>query len=105
MPSALVSVLYPAEADAKFDLDYYNTKHIGLVNEKWSKYGLQQYWVADLRGSGGPYAIQTTMLWESLESFQAAAAAEESAAVFADVPNFTNVKPVLVSGGVVKSGP
>lgn len=103
MPSALVSVIYPNEPDTKFDLDYYNTKHIGLVTEKWTKYGLQQYWVADLRPSGGPYAIQTTMLWESLESFQKAAAAEESAAVFADVPNFTNSKPVLLSGGVVKS--
>lgn len=103
MPSALVSVLYPNEPDTKFDLEYYNTKHIGLVNEKWGKQGLQSYWVVDLRQSGGPYAIQTTMLWESLESFQKASSAEDSAAVFADVPNFTNVKPVLLSGGVVKS--
>lgn len=43
------------------------------------------------------------MLWESLEGFQKAAAAEDSAAVFADVPNFTNTKPILLSGGVVKS--
>lgn len=104
MAPALVSVVYPSEPDAKFDLDYYNTKHIGLVTEKWSKVGLQQYWVADLRPSGGPYAIQTTMLWESLEAFQKAASSEESAAVFADVPNFTNLKAVLLSGGVVKSG-
>lgn len=103
MPSALVSVVYPNGPDVKFDLDYYNTKHIDLVTEKWTKYGLQQYWVADLRPSGGPYAIQTTMLWESLESFQKAAAAEESAAVFADVSNFTNSKSMVLSGGVVKS--
>lgn len=103
MPAALVSVIYPSEPDAKFDLEYYNTKHIGLVSEKWTKFGLQQYWVADLRASGGPYAIQCTMLWESIEGFQKAAAAEDSAAVFADVPNFTTLKPVLLSGGVVKS--
>ena len=103
MAPALVSVIYPSGEDIKFDLDYYNTKHIGLVSEKWTKYGLQQYWVADLRPSGGPYAIQCTMLWDSIENFQKAAAAEDSAAVFADVPNFTNSKPVLLSGVVAKS--
>ncbi|KAG8166355.1 hypothetical protein KVR01_002044 [Diaporthe batatas] len=103
MPSALVSVVYPNEPDTKFDLDYYKSEHISLVNAKWTKYGLQQYWVADLRSSGGPYAIQTTMLWDSLESFQKAAGAEESAAVFADVPNFTNSKPAILSGPIVKS--
>ncbi|KAI7775645.1 hypothetical protein LA080_006483 [Diaporthe eres] len=103
MPSALVTVVYPSQPDAKFDLDYYNTKHIGLVTEKWGKLGLQQYWVADLRPSNGPYAIQCTMLWESLEAFQKAAASEDSAAVFADVPNFTNLKATVLSGGVVKS--
>ncbi|POS71467.1 hypothetical protein DHEL01_v210143 [Diaporthe helianthi] len=103
MPSALVSILYPSGPDTNFDLDYYTTKHMGLVAEKWSKCGLQQYWVADLRPSNGPYIIQTVMLWESLESFQKAAATEDSAVVFADVSNFTNSKPVLLSGGVVSS--
>ena len=102
MPAALVSVIYPSEPDAKFDLDYYNNKHMSLVTEKWTKFGLQHYWVADLRASGGPYAIQCTMLWESIEGFQKAAA-EDSAAIFADVSNFTTLKPVLLSGGVVKS--
>lgn len=103
MAPALVTVVYPSQPDAKFDLDYYNTTHIGLVTEKWTKYGLQKYWVADLRPSKGPYAIQCTMLWESFEGFKKAGAAEESAAVFADVSNFTNLKATLLSGEVVKS--
>lgn len=103
MPSALVTVVYPSQPDATFDLDYYNTKHMGLVTEKWGKAGLQQYWVVDLRPSNGPYIIQCTMLWESLEAFQKAAGAPDSGEVFADVPNFTNTKATLLSGGVVKS--
>lgn len=103
MPSALVSVVYPSAPDAKFDLDYYIATHIALVKEKWTKHGLKQYWVADLRPSGGPYLIQTTMVWESLEGFQKAAASAESASVFADVSNFTNSKPVVLSGEVASS--
>ncbi|KAI3400539.1 hypothetical protein diail_2739 [Diaporthe ilicicola] len=103
MPSALVSVVYPSAPDAKFDLDYYKSKHMGLVKEKWSKHGLQQYWVADLRPSGGPYLIQCTMVWESMEGFQKAAASEEAAMVFADVSNFTDTKPVVLSGEVAAS--
>ncbi|KAJ0115476.1 hypothetical protein N8I77_000836 [Diaporthe amygdali] len=103
MAGALISVVYPSAPDAKFDLEYYNTKHMGLVTEKWGNKGLQQYWVADLRPSNGPYAIQATMLWDSVESFQKAAASEDSAAVFADVANFTNLKAVVLSGAIVKS--
>lgn len=76
---------------------------MGLVTEKWSKVGLQQYWVADLRPSGGPYAIQCTMLWESLEAFKKAGATEDAATIFADVPNFTNLQAVILSGEVVKT--
>lgn len=103
MSQILVSVLYPSAPNAKFDLEYYNTKHMPLVTEKWGKFGLKQYYVADLRGAPGPYSIQCTMVWDgTLEDFQKAAK-EEGAQVMGDVVNFSSEQPILLSGGVVKA--
>ena len=37
----LVTVLYPNEPDAKFDLDYYNKHHMPLVLEKFGPHGMK----------------------------------------------------------------
>ncbi|KUI68406.1 hypothetical protein VM1G_03737 [Cytospora mali] len=101
MSGALVTVLYPSALNAKFDLEYYKTKHMPLVVSKWGKYGLKKYYVADLRGAPGPYIIQCTMVFDSgIESFQAAAK-EEGEEVMGDLVNFSSEQPIILSGGVV----
>lgn len=95
-------VMYPNEADIKFDESYYIKTHMPLVQSTWGSYGLISWRInkfpTALDGSPSQYLIMATLEWESQEALQAALQSSGSAGVFADIPNFTNVKPVTLSG-------
>lgn len=85
-----LSVLYPQSDDATFDHDYYRTKHVPLAVEKWKPK------VAEIdRGINGPYVAAVHFTFESDEAMQAALAAPDTAAIQADVANYTNISPVM----------
>ena len=44
--------------------------------------------------------IQAILQWESIEKFGAAAAGEGGPEIFADVPNFTDIQPIVLKGEV-----
>ena len=94
----LISVMYPAGEGATFDHDYYLRKHIPLVRERWSGMGLQEARV--FRGTGAadggsaPYQVLALLTFSSLQDFQNAAQ-KHGPEIFADIPNFTNVQPVV----------
>ncbi len=72
-----VSAMYPNQKDCRFDLEYYRTKHMALVEEYMKPFGLLR--VEVLRGiSGG--------------------------APRADIPNFTNMAPVRQISEIVTVG-
>lgn len=48
----------------------------------------------------GPYVIQAVLFWDSVAAFDAAAVGEGGPEVFADVPNFTDIKPVPLKGEI-----
>lgn len=103
MPSILVSVLYPRVENAKFDIEYYNTKHLPLVSARWAKFGLKDFNFADLRATPGPYSFQCTMTWEgTLDNFNQAVA-ETGPEVMGDVANFSSEQPVLVTGPILNA--
>lgn len=91
----LVSVLYPSGA---FNHDYYLKKHIPLVQARWQGMGLKE--VRVLRGVGAPggaaatYQVITLLTFSSLQDFQKCTAAHGEE-IFADIPNFTSVQPVV----------
>lgn len=103
MSSFLVTVLYPSAPNAKFDMEYYNAKHIPLTSAKWSKFGLKKYYVADLRGAPGPYSVQCTLVWDGEPSNLEKALAESGPEVMGDVANFSSEQPILLTGGIVNS--
>jgi len=94
----LVSVLYPGDEGSRFDTDYYTRTHIPLVKQRWGSMGLTE--VRLLRGLPGadggrpPYQVIALLTFDSAASFGRAADAH-GAEVFADIPNFTDVTPVL----------
>jgi uncharacterized protein (TIGR02118 family) len=94
----LVSVMYPAGADTKFDVDYYVKTHMPLVRARWSAHGLKNAQV--LRGMGtpdgkaAPYQMMALLTFGSLDDFKAAGKAH-GAEIFADVPKFTNAQAVV----------
>ncbi len=53
---AVVSILYPREADATFDFDYYMNTHMPLVSKLWTKHGMTGWHVCKL-DSDSPYIV------------------------------------------------
>ena len=103
-----ITVLYENVDDATFDLDYYMTKHMPLVDEKFKPFGIKGWRVLKAVGTpfgGKPaYSIIANLEFDTADQFMAAVAAE-SGPVFGDVPNFSNKSPVVVIGDLVGAAP
>lgn len=93
-----VSVLYPHEEGKKFDMDYYLNKHIPMVREKLGDALKNAAVEAGLAGGapGSPptYVAMGHLFFDSAESFQAAFA-PHAQAIMADIPNYSQVTPVM----------
>jgi uncharacterized protein (TIGR02118 family) len=89
------SVLYPASEGATFDHDYYRDKHVPLCTSTWGC-------PAEIdKGVDGPYVAAVHFRFDSLEAMQAARAAPGTAAVLADVKNYTTIQPVTQTSAIV----
>ncbi|CAI7584671.1 unnamed protein product [Penicillium glandicola] len=95
-------VMYPNDADIQFDESYYLTTHMPLVEKTWKSHGLISWRINKFPnafdGTRSAYLIMATLEWESEESFKSALQSVSTAGVFADIPKFTNVKPVTLAG-------
>jgi len=93
-----VSVLYPAGADTKFDIDYYCKSHMPMVGEKLGaackKMAVEQGVAGGAPGAPPTYAAMGHLYFDSVGDFQAAFAPHAST-IMADIPNYTNVQPVI----------
>jgi uncharacterized protein (TIGR02118 family) len=93
-----VTVLYPNPPGSRFDEEYYMQRHVPLLRQRWDGMGLSGAYV--LRGAGtpdggeAPFRLITTLTFDSAEAFQKAAAAHGEE-IFADIPRFTDVQPVI----------
>ena len=100
----VVSVMYPATADAKFDMAYYMEKHVPMVGERWGAMGLREAKV--LQGAGAPgggpatYSVIALLTFDSAEAF-GQAVAQHGAEIMGDIANFTNVQPVIQVSNVL----
>ena len=86
-----VSVLYPAGADTKFDMDYYCKSHMPMVQQKLGA-ACKSMAVEQGLGGGAPgappaYAAMGHLYFESVPAFEAA--------IMADIVNYTNVRPII----------
>lgn len=97
--SITVTVMYPNETGSKFDMDYYLQVHGPLVENKWGDMGMTSLKV--IKGiatpdpnTPPPYQVVAILGFESLASFQVAVATNGDA-VMGDIPNFTDVSPII----------
>jgi uncharacterized protein (TIGR02118 family) len=98
------TVLYPAEADLKFDLSYYMNNHIPLVVETWTPHGLKDWKVIEfIPGPDGskPYRIGAVLTWDSADSVKAALESDAGKIVLEDLPHFSNKTPLFLLGDVL----
>ena len=91
-----LSVLYPKTEGATFDHDYYRTKHVPLALTTWGLPGAE----ID-KGIDGPYEAAVHFTFESLEAMGAAMGSPDTAAVQADVANYTTIVPAMQISEIV----
>jgi len=94
---ATITVLYPKGAD--FNMDYYMSTHMPLVQSKWSQHGLKSWKVINF-GKDAEYSVQATLEFGSMEDIKKASGSSEAPEVMGDVKNFTSSQPILMSGPV-----
>lgn len=94
-----VSVLYPSGPGSTFDHDYYANSHIPLVVRIWEPLGFQ----IDT-GVDGPHVAAVHLTFDSKAVFDKARSLPESATVLADVPNYTNITPVVQVSEISATG-
>ncbi len=95
----VVTVMYPESEGATFNMDYYLNSHLKMVEEKLGGMGLKGARVlkgiaGGTPGSAAPYRVMAVVDFESAEAFQAAVGAHGDE-IFGDIPNFTNITPVV----------
>jgi uncharacterized protein (TIGR02118 family) len=91
-----LSVLYPKTEGASFDHDYYANSHVPLAVSTWGLSGAE----ID-KGIDGPYEAAVHFTFESMDAMGAALASEGTAAVQADLPNYTTIVPAMQISEIV----
>jgi uncharacterized protein (TIGR02118 family) len=93
-----ISVLYPNNEGAKFDMAYYCQTHMPLVQRLLGPaikgMSVDEGMGGFPPGSPAPYIAAGHLLSESLEAFQTAFA-PHAEAIMGDIPNYTNLQPVI----------
>ena len=98
-----ITVLYPNQPEVKFDFDYYRLKHIPLIKRLYGR-GIAKIelrrGIATQDGSPIPY-IAVVNIWIGSQKVFDEASAAHTKELIADVPNFTNARPVIQTDEIV----
>lgn len=103
-----ISALYPNEAGSRFDIADYMTRHEPLAREMLSPFGLVEIrsttGVANLDGTPPTFWAISELMFASRDQFDAAMAACGEK-IFADIPNYTSVTPILQISTMASDAP
>ena len=102
-----VSVMYPYQDGARFDHDYYRDQHMPLVQRLMGDaclfYTVDKGLAGGAPGAPPTYVGMCHIFSESPESFQAGFG-PHAERILADIPNYTDLTPVLQVSEVVVGG-
>ena len=94
-----VSVLYPYEEGEVFDYKYWNTAHLSLIQELLGPMGLvkgeMEKGVSGTDPNSSPPFIAIAHLFFNSTEEVHEAFAKHAQTIIADIPNYTNIKPVF----------
>jgi uncharacterized protein (TIGR02118 family) len=99
-------VSYPNKPGARFDEQYYLTKHMPMVAERLAKYGMTGYFIdkgvaGGAPGSSADILYYAQLNFASIEGLQASMATE-AAGIMADIPNYTDIQPTIQINQVLR---
>ena len=93
----LVSIMYPHQDGARFDLDYYLKTHMKLVEKAMKPFGLKKWAVEKglpaANGKPSPYVCIGQLFFDSADGYDRAIAAKGTE-LRGDLPNYTDIAPV-----------
>lgn len=99
-----VSVMYPATPGARFDHDYYRDKHMPLVarlmGANCHHYTVDKGLAGGAPGQPATYVGMCHIYCESVAAFQAGFG-PNAAQIMGDIPNYTDLQPVVQISEVV----
>ena len=93
-----MSVLYPSGDNGTFDMDYYRTKHMEIVNRVLKPTRVE----IDKGVDGQPFLAIGHLFFDSTEAMQAGMGSPDVGETMADIPNFTNARPQIQISEVVE---
>lgn len=93
-----VSVMYPNDEGAKFDMDYYVNKHMPMVGERCGDackgMTVDQGLAGGAPGQPATYVALGHLLFDSVEAFQNSFG-PHAGEIMGDIPNYTDTTPVI----------
>ncbi len=99
-----VSVMYPHKPGARFDHDYYRDKHMPLLKARMGDackyYTVDKGVAGGTPGSAPTYVGMCHLFSDSIETFQTAFA-PHAKEILGDIPNYTDLTPVMQISEVV----
>jgi uncharacterized protein (TIGR02118 family) len=93
-----VTILYPNAPSATFDMKYYVTHHLPMVRDRCApechSIAAEGGLAGGDPGSQAPYIAVGHLTFDSVAAFQKSFG-PHATEILADVPNYTNTKPIL----------
>jgi uncharacterized protein (TIGR02118 family) len=93
-----ISILYPAVPGGRFDVDYYVQKHmpmsLRLLSPALRGATVDEGVRTESPELQTPYVAMSHLLFDSLEAFKAAFA-PHAATLTGDMPNYTDIRPII----------
>jgi len=103
-----VSVMYANTPGARFDHEYYRDKHMPLVKARMGDgckyYTIDKGLAGGVPGAPATYVGMCHIFCDSVESFQASMGPHMQE-IMADIPNYTDLAPVIQISEVVVGHP
>jgi uncharacterized protein (TIGR02118 family) len=87
-------------------MQYYVNQHMPLAMKIWGPAGLRGWQVTAFEtdpATSQSYCTGSVFTWDDAAAANRALAMREAAALFEDIPNFTNVTPLVMIGQVTDS--
>lgn len=97
-----LQVIYPITDETHFDYEYYNSTHMGLVNEHMGPHIASALVTKGLAGGPDvppPFYAVATLTFADKDALDSALGA--AGPVLADIPKFTNSQPQMLVGEVI----
>jgi uncharacterized protein (TIGR02118 family) len=103
-PMIKVSVMYPYTVGARFDHAYYRERHMPMAKARLGSacayYTVEKGVAGRAPGSPPAYVAMCAFICDSAEDYKAAMR-EHGAEILGDLPNYTDIAPVVQFSDVV----